>query len=132
MKMRGDFGFPFAVSSFLHGLVYGGIFSLLGALFIKRAMTFAVGFVIGSDIIMGSVPGVLMNKFSIRYHLQEISLQWLGWFLPGSSEEGYRMVFGEGYSVTVHILIILGVTLATLSLGAWSIVNREYITAHDV
>ena len=81
---------------------------------------------------MGSVPGVLMNKFSIRYHLQEISLQWLGWFLPGSSEEGYRMVFGEGYSVTVHILIILGVTLATLSLGAWSIVNREYITAHDV
>lgn len=117
---------------FLACLVYGGIFSLLGTLFIKRAMTFAVGFVIGSDIIMGSVPGVLMNKFSIRYHLQEISLQWLGWFLPGSSEEGYRMVFGEGYSVTVHILIILGVTLATLSLGAWSIVNREYITAHDV
>ncbi len=116
---------------FLACLVYGGIFSLLGVLFIKRAMTFSVGFVIGSDIIMGSVPGVLMNKFSIRYHLQEISLVWLGWYLPSSSEEAYRTIFGDGYSVTAHICIIIGVTLATLCLGASAIVNREYITAYQ-
>ena len=80
---------------------------------------------------MGSVPGVLMNKFSIRYHLQEISLVWLGWFLPSNSETGYRAIFGEGYSVTAHILIIFGVTLVTLCIGAWAIVNREYITAYE-
>ncbi len=116
---------------FLACLAYGGIFSLLGVLFIKRAMTFSVGFVIGADLIMGSVPGVLMNKSSILYHLQEISLVWLGWFLPSNSETGYRAIFGEGYSVTAHILIIFGVTLVTLCIGAWAIVNREYITAYE-
>lgn len=113
-------------------LAYGGIFSLLGVLFIKRAMTFSIAFVIGSDLIMGSVPGVLMNKFSIRYHLQEIALSWLGWFLPGTSETGYRAIFGEGYPVTAHILIIFGVTITTLCVGACAIVNREYITAYEV
>ncbi len=116
---------------FLACLAYGGIFSLLGVLFIKRAMTFSVGFVIVSDIIMASVPGVLMNKFSIRYHLQEISLTWLGWFLPSSSEKGYRVIFGDGYPVTIHICILVGITLLTLCLGAWAIANREYITTYE-
>ncbi|MDA7932491.1 ABC transporter permease [Mariniblastus sp.] len=116
---------------FLACLTYGGIFSLLGVLFIKRAMTFSVGFVIVSDIIMASVPGVLMNKFSIRYHLQEISLTWLGWFLPSSSEEGYRVIFGDGYPATIHICILIGITLFTLCLGAWAIANREYITTYE-
>lgn len=112
-------------------LVYGAVFSLLGVLFIKRAMTFSVGFVIGSDIIMGSVPGVLMNKFSIRYHLQEISLTWLGWFLPSSSEMAYREVFGDGYAVTTHIFILTAITLTTLCAGVWAITNREYISAYE-
>jgi len=81
---------------FLGCCVYGAVFSLIGTYFIKRSMVVAAGYLIGSDMVLASVPGALINKLTIRYHLQEIGINWLGWFFPAfSTEEDYRMVFGE-------------------------------------
>ncbi len=110
-------------------IVYAAVFSLIGTLFIKRAMVVAAGYVVGSDIIMASIPGALINKITIRHHLQEIGINWIGWFVPGSTEEEFRQVFGQGMPVMMHVLIIVGITLAALALGGWMIVNREYITS---
>lgn len=109
--------------------VYAAVFSLIGAFFIKRAMVVAAGYLIGSDIVMASIPGALINKITIRYHLQEIGINWIGWFVPGSTEEEFRVVFGQGMPVTMHVLILVGITLGALGFGAWIIVNREYITS---
>ena len=51
--------------------VYAAVFSLIGTFFINRAMVVAAGYLIGSDIVMASIPGALINKITIRYHLQE-------------------------------------------------------------
>ena len=102
---------------------------MIGTFFIKRAMVVAAGYIIGSDLVMASIPGALINKITIRYHLQEIGINWIGWFIPGSTEDEFRMVFGQGLPVITHILIVLGITLASLTFGAWIIVNREYITS---
>ncbi len=115
---------------FLGCCVYGALFSLIGTYFIKRAMVVAAGYLIGSDLIVASIPGALINKLTIRYHLQEIGISWLGWFFPTpTKEEDYRLVFGEGLPTWLHVAIIVGITASALALGTWSIVNREYITS---
>lgn len=110
--------------------VYAAVFSLIGTFFIKRAMVVAAGYLIGSDIVLASIPGALINKLTIRYHLQEIGIHWMGWFFPApSTEMDYRLVFGEAMPVGFHLAVIVGITIASLAFGIWIIVNREYITS---
>jgi len=117
---------------FLGCMVYSAVFSMIGTLFIKRSMVIGAGYLIGSDVILASIPGVLINKLTIRYHLQEIGIAWLGWFMPApSTENDYRMVFGESMSWPVHVLIVVAITLAVLAIGARVISIREYITADE-
>ena len=112
--------------------VYAAIFSMLGTLFIKRSMVVAAGYVIGSDFVLASIPGALINKLTIRYHLQEIGISWLGWFFPSfMPEKDYRIVYGEAWPTIWHVLIIFGITAAMLAIGGWIIVNREYITTDE-
>lgn len=113
--------------------VYAAVFSLIGTFFIKRAMVVAAGYFIGSDIVIASIPGALINKLTIRYHLQEIGIAWLGWFFPGgTSEEQYREVFGEALPIGVHVGAVILITVLALAAGIWIIVNREYITSDQV
>lgn len=118
---------------FLGCLVYSAVFSLIGTLFNKRAMVVAAGYLVGSDLIMASVPGALVNKLTIRFHLQELGIEWIGWFLPGQagSEFEYRFAYGPAWPTWVHVTILLGVTAGALGAGLWVIVNREYITSEE-
>jgi ABC-type transport system involved in multi-copper enzyme maturation permease subunit len=110
--------------------VYGAVFSLIGTYFIKRAMVVAAGYLIGSDLILASIPGAVINKLTIRYHLQEIGIGWMGWFFPApSTEADYRQVFGEAFPIWMHVAIVTGITVFALGFGTWVIVNREYITS---
>lgn len=113
-------------------VVYSAIFSMFGTLFIKRSMVVAAGYLVGSDLILASIPGALINKLTIRYHLQEIGISWIGWFLPApSAEQDYRSVFGEAWPTWWHVFIILFATSIALAIGGWIIVNREYITTDE-
>jgi len=116
----------------LGSLVYSAIFSMIGTLFIKRAMVVAAGYLFGSDVILASIPGAIISKLTMRYHLQELGIAWIGWFFPSpSTEADYRNVFGDAISTWIHVVALLGIALLTLSIGGWTIVNREYITKDD-
>jgi hypothetical protein len=109
--------------------VYAAVFSLIGTFFIKRAMVVAAGYFIGSDIVIASIPNALINKLTIRYHLQEIGIVWLGWFFPGGySEEQHRRLFGDALPIWAHVGAVALITVLALAVGIWIIVNREYIT----
>ena len=112
-------------------LVYSAIFSMFGTLFIKRAMVVAAGYLFGSDIILASVPGALVNQFTVRYHLQELGISWIGWFIPGTGEAEYRMVYSLAMPNWVHVVVLLGIALLALVVGCLVIVNREYVTQDD-
>ena len=120
-------------SVFLLGsFVYSAVFSMIGTLFIKRSMVIAAGYLFGSDIILASIPGALISKLTIRYHLQELGIAWIGWFLPSpSTEADYRLIFGEALPSWIHVLVLFGIAALALAIGGWTIVNREYITKDD-
>lgn len=119
-------------SVFLMGsLVYSAIFSLIGTLFIKRAMVVAAGYLLASDIILASLPGAIINLLTVRFHLQELGIAWIGWFVPAFPEAEYRDTFPVILPPWGHVAILLGITLVTLGVGSWVIVNREYVTQDD-
>lgn len=120
---------------FLACLVYAAVFSMIGTLFVKRSMVIAAGYLVGSDVIMASVPGALVNKITIRFHLQEIGIKWIGWFMPENSDAGsemeYRFIYGPAWPTWVHVMILLFAAAIVLGMGIWIIVNREYITSDE-
>jgi ABC-type transport system involved in multi-copper enzyme maturation permease subunit len=111
--------------------VYGAIFSMLGTVFYKRAMVVAAGYLIGSEFFLATIPAVI-GKFTMRMHLQELGISWLGFFLPfDQGEPEYRMLYGPAWPDWAHILILIGAGSLMLALGGVIIVSRQYITADE-
>ena len=116
---------------FLATLIYAAVFSLIGVVFVKRAMVVGAGFLIGFDVFLATLPGALINRFTVRHHLQEIGIATMGWFFPANagSEQDYRNIYGQEWSTWIHVAIVLSVTLLLLIIGTKVISSREYVTA---
>ena len=112
-------------------LIYASVFSLIGVLFVKRAMVVGAGFLIGFDVFLASLPGALINRFTVRHHLQEIGIATMGWFFPSpaGSEKEYRFFFGQEWPTWVHVVVILAATVVLLVIGTKVISSREYVTS---
>lgn len=112
-------------------LVYGALFSTIGAIFFKRAMLVAASYLLLFDIFLNLLTNSIIHTFTIRYHLQEIGIGSIGWFLPSGalSETEYRMYFGESMPAWIHLLIVFATTLVLLGIGIYCIISREYITS---
>lgn len=111
--------------------VYAAIFSMIGTIFIKRGMVVAAGYLIVSDVVLASIPGALVNKLTLRYHLQELGIRWVGWFLPGDSEMEFRQIFGEGWATWLHVVTLLVIMITAIIIGCRVIVNREYVISDE-
>jgi ABC-type transport system involved in multi-copper enzyme maturation permease subunit len=111
-------------------ICYGAVFCMLGTIFFKRAMVIAAGYLIGSEVFLASVPAVI-NKFTLRFHLQELGVKWIGFFLPVNSEMEYRAIFGEPLATWLHLLALAIGSALCLLVGAVVITNRQYITSEE-
>lgn len=110
-------------------VVYSAIFSLIGTIFLKRAMVVGAAFLIVVEVVLSALPAVV-NKLAASYHLREIGLNWLGWFLP-YPEETYRAEFGAAWPVWIHLTFILVTTCIALTAGMLVITNREFVTSEE-
>ena len=117
--------------SVVYGLacvVYGAIFSAIGTIFIKRAMVVAAGFMIAVETLLSLIPAVV-SKVTMSFHLRSIGLEWIGYFLPYTTELDYTSTFGKPWPVQWHILSIAIMTVIALSVGMIVITSRQYVTA---
>ena len=110
--------------------IYGAIFSMLGTLFYKRSMVVAAGYLIGSEVFLAMIPAVI-GKLTMRFHLQELGIRWVGFFLPFDSEQEYAMLYGPPWPTWANLLILIGTGCAALIIGGLVIVNRQYITSDE-
>lgn len=108
--------------------VYGAIFSVIGTIFIKRAMVVAAGFMIGFETFVSLIPAVV-SKITMSYHLRSIGLVWLGNFLPETSPGEHAMAYGEPWPLWQHITCIAIMTVIALIIGMIVITQRQYVTA---
>ena len=114
----------------LASIVYGAIFSMFGTLFYKRGMVVAAGYIVASEFFLSLVPAII-NKLTMRYHLQELAIRGIGFFLPFESESEYRFMYGLAWPIWGNLAMLLGAALVTLSIGGFAIVNRQYITSDE-
>lgn len=110
-------------------LCYGAVFSLIGTITYRRAMVVGVGYIIAWEIIIANLPA-LVNRLTVRYHLQSLGIAWLGYFLPPETEELYSQMYGP-QSTPFHLLALALVTILCLAAGMIVIVNRQYITSDE-
>ena len=112
---------------------YGAIFLLLGVLFHRRAMVFAMVYVIGLEGFVGQLPAVV-NQLSMRHHLMALAVKWLDvpTFLDAAMREPVmREILGMDEADWVNILMLVVTTLVTFALAAWIVRSREYITSEE-
>lgn len=109
---------------------YAAVFSMLGTIFFKRAMVVAAGYLVGSEIFIASVPA-LIGKLTLRFHLQELGIRWIGFFLPVDSELEYRSIFGPELPAWIHLTALMIAIIVSLITGAIVITNRQYITSDE-
>lgn len=114
----------------LASVSYAAVFSMLGTIFFKRAMVVAAGYLVASEIFIASVPA-LIGKLTLRFHLQELGIQWIGFFLPTDSEMEYRTIFGPELPAWVHLTALAIAISVSLVAGAIVITCRQYITSDE-
>ncbi len=110
-------------------IAYSAVLSMIGTLFIKRAMVVGAGFLIGWETILSTLPAIV-NRLTVSYHLRRLGELWLGWFLPDSKIE-YEMIYGPPDPAWLHVGAVAIVTAATLLIGCYVVVNRQYISSED-
>jgi len=105
--------------------VYASIFSMIGTIFIKRAMVISAGYVLLSDVFLALIPAVV-NKFTVSLHLRTLGVSWLGWFLPDIQSEFERLYPPWPDVWHLAALAIIGGTCITI--GAIVVTCRQYVT----
>jgi len=117
----------------LAGIAYGAVFSLLSVLAVKRAMGFAVGYCLISEILIATVPA-MVQKFTIRYHLQALGLHTISDFgldRLGDSALVSQIVLHDPLPIWGNVLGLLAGSL-TIMLITLAVANfRQLITYHE-
>jgi len=108
---------------------YSAILSMIGTLFIKRAMVVGAGVLLGWETILSTLPAIV-NRLTISYHLRRLGELWLGWFLPDSKIE-YEIIYGAPGPAWLHIGAVGFVTVFALFIGCYTVVNRQYISKEE-
>lgn len=127
-----EFAWGYYQVSILAALSYGAVFSLLAVLALKRAMGFAVGYVLVSEILLASVPAVV-QKFTIRYHLQSIGLETISGFGLDKEEfqELVNVILHEPLPLWANYTCLLLGSVAVMSLTLAVVNWRQMITVHE-
>lgn len=112
-------------------MAYASLMSLIGTVAVRRSMVIAAGFVIGWEIILAQIP-TIVSRFTVRYHLQSIGFEWMGWFIPNGilPKERYYEIYGQPWLPGNYAALLL-ITAFGLVAGCMVITRRQYITSDE-
>jgi ABC-type transport system involved in multi-copper enzyme maturation permease subunit len=118
----------------LAAFAYAAIFALIGVLFHRRAMVFAMAYVILLEVFVAQIPA-LINQITIRHHLTALAVKWLDFRQLGGEEVPdffLEQVLGVKEPDWRNILMVVATTVVALGTSLVIICNREYITADEI
>lgn len=112
----------------LAAFAYGAVFSLLGSLALKKAMGFAVGYCLVSEILIATVPA-LVQKFTVRSHLQALWLHWVSDFETLQLGELERVLqTPDPLPIWGNVVALIAIAVLVM-VGTVGIANfRQYLT----
>lgn len=114
----------------LASLSYCGIFLLIGVVVPRRAMVFAVAYMIIVEGILASFP-VVLNQATMRHHLVALGIKSLDFPVPAAEELAVQQIFGLTDSSLQNLLILLICPAICFAITTYIILTREYITDEE-
>jgi len=124
----------FLVLITLAAFAYAAIFALIGVIFHRRAMVFAMAYVIVLEIFVAQVPA-LINQLTIRHHLTALGVKWLDFRYLGDEEVPefvLQRMLGAQEPDWQNLFAVAATTVLALAASIWIISSREYVTAEEV
>ena len=107
-------------------IAYGSVFTLIGALFHRRAMVFCAGYALLSEVVLANIPAVI-SRFTVQFHLASLAVDLLGIDNPAAP---MQHLYREQGPWTDLFLIFL-ITISCLAATIYTLRSREYITADE-
>jgi hypothetical protein len=124
----------FLILIILAAFAYAAIFALIGVIFHRRAMVFAMAYVIVLEVVIAQIPAIV-NQVTVRHHLMALAVKWLGFRQLGGQELPdviLQEMFGIQEPDAQNLLLVTAMAAAALVASMWIICSREYITAEEV
>lgn len=123
----------FMVLVTLAAFAYAAIFALIGVIFHRRAMVFAMAYVIVLEVFVAQVPAII-NQVTVRHHLTALGVKWLDFRYLGDEEIPeaiLEQMLGAQEPDWQNILMVAATAAIALAASVRIICSREYITAEE-
>jgi ABC-type transport system involved in multi-copper enzyme maturation permease subunit len=119
-------GFGLAVSIFISSVVYGALFTLLGVIFLQKAMVAAVAYTALMEIIVGFVPATI-NHFSVQYHLRCLLSKWIVEH-PLPPDHPMQTVFFSSWQPWQHLVVLLSAAVVLMTVAVALLRRRQLVS----
>lgn len=126
---------PLQIALTIAGLVvfstvtYGALYTLLGVVFLRRALVAAVGYTFVSEVLVGFVPA-LINQFSAQYHFRSLLIRWLPSHAVGELLQMDRQIVSDS-PAWQHIAMLLAADVVLLVAAILIVRRRELVLAES-
>jgi ABC-type transport system involved in multi-copper enzyme maturation permease subunit len=119
-----------AVLCLLSSLSYGAIYSLIGVVFLRRAVAAAVAYTLIAEVIIGTIPIVInISQLTVQYHLRSLLVKWLNWDDALRDRlSGIDQAFSTA-SPSLHVLSLGVFATVVLSIAIYALRRRELVIA---
>ena len=124
----------FAALITLAAFAYAALFALIGVIFHRRAMVFAMAYVIVLEVFVAQIPAII-NQITVRHHLTALGVKWLDFRYLGGEEVPefiLQQMLGVQEPDWQNILMIAATSVFALAASMRIICSREYLTAEEV
>ncbi len=111
----------------LSSMAYGAIYLLLGVLFLKRAMVFAVIYTLIAEVALTLVPAVV-NEVTVDFRLRTLLIK--GLVVDNSIGRGFVSLISEG-GPAQQVLILVLYALALLVAALLVLRQRQLVVAEE-
>jgi len=104
---------------------YGAAYSVIGAIFHRKAMVVSVAYILIFEVVISNLPAMI-NRFTVQHHLFNLLYHWMEWRVPDDVPLfiGRQPAWQHVTALVVYTLVML--TAATLILR-W----RQYVTSDE-
>lgn len=122
-------GLALAALSLLSAISYSAVYLLIGAMFPKRAMVFAVMYTGLVEVVLGIIPAVV-NRLTVQYRLRSLLMHWVPTSKEMREAPAFAYIFAEGSSLVQCLWLM---TLTAIFLAAALVVahRKEFTTASE-
>lgn len=122
---------PFRLWYVMAGLVcfscfaYGAAYSVIGAIFHRRAMVVSAAYILIFEVVVSNLPA-LINRFTVQHHLFNLLFLWMEWDVP----ENVQLLIGT-QPAWQHVAALVAYTLIMLTAAGLILRWRQYVTSDE-